>query len=188
MANKDRPNGFTATQHGSGGSANRLSRYHIADGLAANLFRGDAVIPVTTTKNITIPGAATARLIGVFSGCTYIDTTGAVHYGRWPTGQAVQTGSTPDAWVYDDPKTIFEAQVTAGFTLADIGVLANPSLGAGNATTNTSGHEVDSSTYATGTVLKIVDYVRRPENEVGTNAKVLVQIALHYLGGGLTAI
>jgi hypothetical protein len=166
----------------------RLNRYHIASGLANNLFMGDLVIPTATSKNIALQGAVGDRVIGVFEGCNYIDSAGQTQFGRWPTGTVPLTGTTPDAFVCDDPRMVFEVEVTAAFALADIGALANGTLTAGNALTGRSAQRLDSATIGSGAVLKIVDYVRKPENEIGANAKVLVMLASHYLAGGLTAI
>lgn len=189
MANVDRPAGLQPVRHLTGGMPNRLSRYHIEPELAANLFRGDAVIPTATHKRITTPGNDNVRLQGVFQGCTFILPDGEPKYEKvWRSGQKVQTGSTPDAFVYDDPKTLFMVQCDGAFALADIGAFANLTRGTGNALTGLSGHELQSASIGSGANLKIYDYVRTPDNEVGDHAKVIVLIVLHYLGGAATAI
>jgi len=189
MSNVDRPAGFQVARHLTGGMPNRLSRYHIEPALAANLFRGDAVIPTATSKRITTPGADNVRLQGVFHGCVFILADGEVRYGKhWPSGQTVQTGSTPDAFVYDDPQTLFMVQADGAFTLADIGAFANLTRGAGNTLTGVSGHELQSASIGAGANLKIYEFAPLPDNEVGANAKLIVQIALHYLAGAPTAI
>lgn len=191
MANTNSPSGFRVSRHFGGGSANRRSRYHIAGSLNVDIFVGDAVIPVNTSKNITRPGAANVRLIGVFDGCYYLDPNqSAPQYNRrWPASQAIVSGSTVDAWVYDDPHTLFEAQMSAAFTLAGIGSLADLVIGTGNAFTKTSADAIDSTTLdASGTVFKVFDIVNRPDNAVGSFARVEVGISLHYLNGAMTAI
>lgn len=189
MANRDRPAGFQVARHLSGGMPNRLSRYFIEGGLAANLFRGDAVIPTGTTKRITTPGADDVRLLGVFQGCTFIAPDGEPKFEKvWTSGQAVQSGSTPEAFVYDDPKTLFMVQADGAFAAGDIGAFADVNRGSGNALTGLSGHELKSSSIGSGMNLKIYELAPLPDNAFGTNAKVIVQIALHYLGGAPTAI
>lgn len=189
MANRDRPAGFQVARHLTGGMPNRLSRYHIEPGLAANIFRGDAVIPTATSKRITVPGADDVRLQGVFQGCTFILPDGEPKYEKvWTSGQTVQSGSTPDAFVYDDPDTLFMVQADGEVAAADIGAFADVTRGAGNALTGLSGHELKSSSIGAGTNLKIYELAPYPDNAFGTNAKVIVKIVLHYLGGGATAI
>lgn len=192
MANTNAPNGFKVANHQGGGNANRRRRYHIAGGYSSDIFVGDAVEPTATSKNIQRPGAATDMLIGVFDGCFYLDPNQPQpqYNRRWPASQAVVTGSTPDAWVYDDPHTIFEAQISLAFALSYIGALANLVIGTGNAFTKTSGDAVDSTTAAanSGVVFRVDDYTNRPDNSVGNYARVLVMIAKHYLGPTLTGI
>ncbi len=162
MSNRNAPAGFQVTRHVTGGEQNRFNRYHIASALAANLYRGDMVIPVNTSKNITTPAGVTNRPIGVFDGCFYIDTNGEVQFRpRWITGTTIKTGTVVDANVYDDPKSLFEIQANGAFALADIGALADPILGTGNNLTGQSGHQLDSSTIGSGTVLKIITTLAR---------------------------
>lgn len=191
MANTNAPNGFKVARHARGGTANRLSRYHIAGGYSSNIVSGDAVIPVNTSKNVSRPAAATDRLQGIFDGCFYLDPNqSAPQYNRlWPASQAVVSGSLPDCQVYDDPSTLFEVQVSAAFTLANIGSLADLVIGAANTSIKISADAIDSTTLdASGTVFKVDDLVDRPDNAVGSFAKVLVLISKHYLAGAMTGI
>ena len=99
------------------------------------------------------------------------------------------SGTVADAWVYDDPKIIFEAQMSGAFTLAGIGSLADLIDGTANLVTKTSADAIDSTTLdASGTVVKVLDVVNRPDNAVGSFARVWVQISKHYLEAALTAI
>jgi hypothetical protein len=186
MANRDAPRGFQVVGHLTGGMQNRFNRHHIADGLAANLARGDACIPVNTSKNITRPGSGSVRLLGVFDGAIYTASNGDITYTpRWASGTAIKTGTVVDAFVYDDPKTIFEVQYDGTLAAADIGALADVVLGTSDAATGTSRDQVDG---VSGANCKILDIVDRPDNELGANAKVLIAIALHYHAGAMTTI
>lgn len=190
MANTNGPNGFRVALHYSGGVVRR-SRYHIAGAYANNIAVGDAVTQANTTKNITRPGSGSAQLIGVFDGCYYLDPNQPQpQYNRlWPAAQAVVTGSTPDAWVYDDPSTLFEVQASAAFALANIGQNANVVLGAENLFTKTSADALDSTSYTnSAAVLRVMDYVNRPDNAVGSFARLLVLIGNHFLGPVLTGV
>jgi|SRR5688572_3583224 len=190
MANRDAPAGFQVTRHVAGGEQNRFNRYHIADALAASIFRGDLVIPVNTAKNITIQAAVANRVIGVFDGCFYIDPNGEVQFRpRWISGTSIKSGTSVDANVYDDPKSLFEVQASGDLQPADIGALANPTAaGSGSTQTGQSAMELDSATIGSGAVLKIMDLSSKVDNAYGENAKVIVALALHYLGGAMTAI
>lgn len=191
MPNLNGPSGFKVAKHMSGGTANRLSRYHIAGAYNTNIVSGDAIIPVGTSKNVQRPAAATDRLIGVFDGCFYLDPNQSQpQYNRlWPASQAVVAGSLPDCQVYDDPNTLFEAQMSAAFTLAGIGSLADLVIGAANTSIKISADAIDSATLdAAGTVFRIDDLINRPDNAVGSFARVLVKISKHYLAGATTGV
>lgn len=190
MANVNGPTGFRPVKHGTGGVVQRSVRYHINTAYAANMAVGDLVEPNPgINKVVQRPAAVTDRLIGVFNGCYYLDPNQSQpQYNRlWPANQVTVAGSNIDCWVFDDPKAVFEVQVSGAFAFANIGKLANPILGAENLFTKTSADAIDSTTIGTGATLKILDIINRPDISVGNFARVQAQIALHYLGGGLTA-
>lgn len=190
MANRDAPNGFKAIRHAGGGEHNRLSRHHIASALASSIFRGDAVIPVNTSKNINVATAG-ARLLGVFDGVMYVDSRGEPQFSPyWATGTVLKTGSVADAFVYDDPQTLFECQADGAIVAADIGAFVDLiTTHAGVARTGQSGMEVNSASVGTsdGQFL-LVELLNRANNAYGTNAKVVVQINEHYRRGAMTGI
>lgn len=194
MSNVNGPNGFRVANSARGGSANRRSRYHIAGAYASDIYTGDAVIPVNTSKNISRPGAGTVMLQGVFDGCYYLDPNQSwPQYSRhWPANQVIVTGSTVDAWVYDDPDTVFEVQASNAFNAGYIGTLADLLIGTGNAYTRSSGDAIDSTTFnpgvGAGSVFKVIDTPNRPDNVVGQYSRLLVKISKHYMGGAATAI
>jgi len=190
MANRNAPSGMKVVRHGGGGEANRLSRHHIASALASNIYRGDAVIPVNTSKNINVAAAAVS-LLGVFDGVQYIDSNGDVQFRpRWATGTTLKTGTTADAWVYDDPDTLFEIQVATALVVADLGAFADVTFAtAGNNSSGQSGMQLDITSLSTASAqLLMVDLIERCDNAFGTNAKVLVQINEHYRRGVMTGI
>lgn len=190
MSNTNSPSGFKVSKHARGGVSSRMSQYFIASALASNIFRGDGVIPVNTSKRIDV-AAATNRLIGVFDGVNYVLANGDTQFRPyWATGTTLKTGTVAQANVYDDPDTLFEIQGSGVIADADVGALADITAAvAGNTLTGTSGQQLDSTTIASGTTLRIEEFVDRPDNTHGlANAKVLVRISLHYLSGALTAI
>ena len=193
MANPNAPSGFKVVKHAGGGTANRRRRYAIAGAYASNIVTGDAVEVVTGgPKTIQRPGAATDMLIGVFDGCFYLDPNqSAPQYNRlWPASQAVVSGSSPQAFVYDDPADLFEAQMSLAFALTYIGALANLVVGSAITTIKTSGDAVDSTTAAanSGVVFRIDDIVQRADVAVGNYARVNVLISKHFLGPTLTGV
>lgn len=190
MANRNAAAGFQVTRHIAGGEQNRFSQYHIASAYGTAIYRGALVIPAASGKEITVPAAVTNRVIGVFDGVQYTATDGEpIFRPYWPASTALKTGTLADANVYDDPKSLFEVQASAGFVAADVGALANPgAVGGGVARTGQSNQELDSASIGTGAVLKIIELSKKVDNAYGTNAKVIVALALHYLGGAMTAI
>lgn len=189
MANVNGPSGFRPVKHAGGGTGNRTQRYHIASGYGTQITSGDAVIPTTTSKNIIRGGSGTVRLQGVFKNCFYLDPNQAdPQYNRiWPAAQVTLGANLADCWVYDDPATIFEGQCDGAFTLANIGFLADLTLGTGSTLTKISADQVASATIGSGTTVKILDYVNAPDNSVGANARLWLQISNHYNGPALTA-
>ena len=131
-------------------------------------------------------------LIGVFDGCTYLDPNqSAPQYNRlWPASQGIVSGSVVDAFVYDDPSTLFEGQMSLAFANTSIGALANLVIGTANTNIKLSADAVDSTTAAAnnGVVFRIDDLTNRPDNAVGNFARVNLLIAKHYLGPTLTGV
>jgi hypothetical protein len=188
--NRDAPAGFQVSRHIAGGEANRFSQYHIASAYNTSIYRGALVIPVNTSKNIAVLAAVANRVIGVFDGVNYTLPDGEpVFRPYWPASTTLKTGTLADANVYDDPKTLFEVQASGDLAVADIGALANPTaVGGGTDRTGQSTQELDSTTIGSGANLKIIELSKKVDNDYGTNAKVIVALALHYLGGAMTAI
>lgn len=180
MANVNSAMGLRAAKHFNGGVV-RLSEYQIASAYNTSIFSGDLVKVTGTTKQIA-QSAANDRSVGVFYGCQYQDTAGNLIFSRyWPASTTVLTGSTTLAWVYDDPRILFEVQASTSLAAADIGTTGDVVVGTGSTTTGTSAGQLDTTGLATsGTKnLKVVQLVNRPDNAFGTNAKVHVLIAKH---------
>jgi hypothetical protein len=188
MANRNAPSGMKVVRHAGGGEGNRLSRHHIASALASNIFRGDAVIPVNTAKNINVATAG-ATLIGVFDGVQYIDSSGDVQFRpKWATGTVLKTGSVADAWVYDDPATLFEIQSSQTTVITDVGIRGDVDFTVAGNANGTSGMQMGAIISTSDGQLKIIDLLERSDNAIGLYAKWLVQIAEHYNGPSLTGI
>lgn len=191
MANTNSPYGFKPKVH-AGGGVLRPSQvpYQIASALASNIYRGSPVIPVNTNRRINV-AAAGNRLLGVFQGCSYVDSSGAVQFSaRWASGTALKTGTIAEAIVWDDPAILYSAQVSgsAGLVATDVGNFADVVIGTGSAITSQSGDMVDQATLGTATgQVKIQALDPTVGNDYGQYAKALVQINETYAGPDTTA-
>lgn len=188
-ANINGPSGFTAVKHAVGGTPVRVNNsadYAIAGGLASNIYRGSLVKPTGTGTNIDVVAAGANPSIGSFHGVNYVDANGDTQFrARWLSGQTVQTGSVPEASVFDDPQLLFDAQVsgTAGLVSTNIGNTANVVIGTGNALTGQSADMVDQTTLsssATNQQLQVQSLRLLTNNNYGQYARALVTIFLHY--------
>lgn len=87
------------------------------------------------------------------------------------------------ALVVDDPNIVFEVQedsLGAATAAVDVGENADIIYAAGSTTTGISGVMLDSSDHKTATaMLRILGFVQRPDNVIGTNAKLRVLINEH---------
>jgi hypothetical protein len=192
MPNVNSPNGFTPIKQRNNTPAPSPNAYQIAGALASNIFRGSAVIPVGTNKRINV-AAAGNRVIGVFAGCNYVDAAGDVQIGRprWISGQTIKTGSVVDAFVYDDPTTLFEGQVSgaAGLAAGDEGGFADIVVGVGDAASGNSRDMIDqttiTSTDATGGQVRIEELRKIINNDYGQYAKCLFRWNEHFHGSAV---
>jgi len=113
MSSTSAPFGFRASFHNSGQI--RPKAYTIASTYAASIFSGDPVKLVDAgtiqlgtsdgTRSGTTDGIA---LLGIFAGVEYIDSTGKPTISPFWTGGT--TGTYVNAYVYDDPETLFNVQ------------------------------------------------------------------------------
>jgi hypothetical protein len=183
------PSGFTAIKHSSGGTPVRVNNsadYAIAGALASNIYRGSLVKPTGTGTNIDVVAAGANPSIGTFHGVNYVDANGDTQFRpRWLSGQTVQTGSIPEATVFDDPELLFDAQVsgTAGGVNTNVGNTANVLIGTGNALTGQSADMVDQSTLsasATNQQIQLQSLRLLSNNNYGQYSRWLVTIFLHY--------
>lgn len=115
MSSTSAPFGFRPSFHNSGQI--RPKAYVIASGYAINLFNGDPV-KLTTNGVIQLGTSDGTRsgttdgitLLGVFAGVEYLDANGKpVVSNFWP---ASTSATNVTAWVYDDPETLFDVQLT----------------------------------------------------------------------------
>ena len=131
-----------------------LNSYQIVTTYASSMFTGD---PVTIgSDGYLARGVAGSAIVGVFMGVKYTDSTGTVKFmPYWPGNPGVQTGSTVEALVLDDPNLVFSIQETNGsgaagtpLALADRGLNANFLYTAGNTATGQSAVSLNNATEA----------------------------------------
>ena len=173
-----------------------LNSYQIVTTYASSMFTGD---PVTIgSDGYLARGVAGSAIVGVFMGVKYTDSTGTVKFmPYWPGNPGVQTGSTVEALVLDDPNLVFSIQETNGsgaagtpLALADRGLNANFLYTAGNTATGQSAVSLNNTTEAdtSSLNLKIIDLDPTPGNVLGSFANWLVTVNNHLYRGGVTGI
>lgn len=197
MSATNAPFGFIAAKHPSGEC--RARQYTIASGYAANIFQGDPVKLVTagTIQLGTSDGTRTGTvdnisLLGIFAGCSYVDSQGKPNFSNfWPTGQVA---TDIKAFVYDDPDTLFLVQADGSVAAAGIGDEADWTgftAPGGSTTTGRSLATLSSTLVGAGQQgqFRIEEFDYTPDNAAGDSfTKVLVSIAEHQYRAEATAV
>ena len=182
---------------GSGVQNMGTTMYTIEDNYGTAIFKGDHVLQ---SGGYVIKGTASgATILGVFNGCFYIaPTSKKPTYSNYYPGSINVTsagsisGSTNiDAYIYDDPYMLFEAQCDGTLAKTDIGKNTDTVLTAGSTVNGLSKNEIDDSTEATtaGLQVKIIGITKDPENDDASsaNANWYVMFNEHVkLGTGIT--
>jgi len=151
-----------------------------------SIYFGDVVLMSSngciTTAVLT---ATTVNVVGIFMGCSYINSSNQRIYGQYYP--ALTTG-TPDttsaivAYVADDPDLVMKTAIVSGTTTVAQATRANLVGGnvslvvnAGSTTTGNSAHAVLNSAVTTAAVpVKIVDVVPDTAPATGSFVEVLV--------------
>ena len=163
---------------GSGVQNMGTTMYTIEDNYGTAIFKGDHVLQ---SGGYVIKGTASgATILGVFNGCFYIDPTSKkpTYSNYYPgsinvTSAGSISGSTNiDAYIYDDPYMLFEAQCDGTLAKTDIGKNTDTVLTAGSTVNGLSKNEIDDSTEATtaGLQVKIIGITKDPENDDASSA------------------
>ena len=179
MANVDAPFGFRPVgKVGSGVNNGGTTLYTIAANYDTSVFKGDHVM---ASGGYVIAGTASGSTnLGVFNGCFYIDPTSAkpTWSNYYPadtnvTASGSISGSTNvDAYIYDDPYTLFEAQCDGTIAKTDIGKNTDTILGTSSTVNGLSKTEIDSGSEATTAArqVTIVGITKDPENDDASSA------------------
>ena len=179
MANVDAAFGYRPIgKVGSGVNNAGTSLYAIGDNYNTSIFKGDHVMQAS---GLVIAGTASGSTnLGVFNGCFYIDPTSAkpTWSNYYPadtnvTASGSISGSTNiDAYIYDDPYTLFEAQCDGTIAKTDIGKNTESILGTSSTVNGLSKTEIDSGSEATtaGLQVRITGISKDPDNSDASSA------------------
>ena len=179
MANVDAAFGYRPIgKVGSGVNNAGTSLYAIGDNYNTSIFKGDHVMQAS---GLVIAGTAGGdNNLGVFNGCFYIDPTSAkpTWSNYYPADTNVTAsgsitgGTTIDAYIYDDPFYLFEAQCDGTIAKTDIGKNTESVLGTSSTVNGLSVTEIDSGSEATtaGLQVRIVGISKDPDNSDASSA------------------
>lgn len=157
----------------------RAKKYTIASAFASQILKG-ALVKLATNGTI-VAGAAAEDVLGVFAGVEYVDASGKPTLSNyWPAGQTVMAGTTPVAWVYDDPNEVYEVQADGSVAQAAVGDQADVSNAtAGSTSTGLSAATLSATLAGAGVQaqFRIVGFSQAVDNVPG-DAFTVVQVQL----------
>ena len=160
----------------------------IAKDHATNIFYGDLVsLSANGCINKLTTTDALVAAIGVFMGCSYINSLGQRLYSQYypaTVSQAVDDVNETQAFIADDPDLLMKVAIVAGAAslvisaanrIAMVGGGAIISQGAGSTITGNSKQAILSATAVTTTLpLTVVDVVRETMNASASFTEVIV--------------
>lgn len=178
MPNVNAPAGLRPVKHLDGSPYNDASnRYYVpaSDGTAIHI--GDAVKSAGSADALGVPdvtrAAAGDTIRGVVVGIEP-RTDDDLNFRAASTERYVLVADAPDI--------VFEIQEDGAIAVTAVGNNADIVVGTPNSVVGRSGMQLQSSSVGTATAqLRILGHSQRPDNEVGTNSKLLVLINEHEL-------
>ncbi len=179
MANKDAAFGFRPVRHLTGGLI-RTNEYKIAANYGTALYHGQAVKAVAAGGIESC--AAGEVVLGIFGGCFFTDpTTSKPTFSNYYP--ASTNASDIVAYVYDDPRIVFEVQHDGTGTAA-MNFSGFDLVGTGGSTnTGRSTQELDTSTSTTSGQFKQIGISKDPNNSdtsaANANAYVVANVGEH---------
>ena len=185
MANSNAPFGLRPVgKLGSNINNEGTSKYQIVSGETDVVMKGD-LVKLEASGYITKSGDGDAvAAIGVFNGCFYQDpTTQKPTWSNYYPGSITVTQGTIDAYVYDDPNTLFEIQANGIIAQDKVGRNADIVYAAGSTINGQSKTEMNSTVSGAGVAaqLRIVRISEDPDNSdiAATDANWIVRINEH---------
>jgi len=178
MANQDAPFGFKAVGGmGSSYETQGQSKYQINDNWTNAIFQGDLVgagdgavtdrAGTTSVKGYIFGSIAASTLnLGVFNGCDYIDPTTAKPTWKayYPGAVNITTGKI-NAYCFDNPQQLYEAQTAGTLTQTDVGSLIdNATYVAGSTIDGLSACELHTASKITTGQWRIIRLSEDPDN------------------------
>lgn len=202
MANTSRINGFRVIGGPAAAGYTGKTRLFYVASAADEILVGDIVKLSGSADADGVPGAdlcgASDVPVGVVVGVmnSKQDPMGKMTNGSialdLPTVTQIAASGAGYLLVNVDPNVEMEVEVSNGsFAVTDIGLNASHANGARTAATVTSPAYIDGGTEATTSTLNfnLRGFVRRPDNEVGASAKLIVGFNVHqYKSVGTTGI
>ena len=179
MANKDAAFGFRPVRPLTGGLI-RTNEYKIAANYGTALYHGQAVKAVAAGGIESC--AAGEVVLGIFGGCFFTDpTTSKPTFSNYYP--ASTNASDIVAYVYDDPRIVFEVQHDGTGTAA-MNFSGFDLVGTGGSTnTGRSTQELDTSTSTTSGQFKQIGISKDPNNSdtsaANANAYVVANVGEH---------
>ena len=165
----------------------------IASGYGTSIFYGDVVKLASTGTIQKDTGTTTATPVGVFLGCSYVNSVGQVVFQQYfPASTTAPTGTVITAYVSDDPDQLFKAVLVTGTTADDatsgllpaylgrtvIGSNLEMVQNTGSTVTGDSKVGVYSAAGATTTAtlpIRVIDVVPDTANSSGNFCEVIVK-------------
>lgn len=158
----------------------------IASGHATAIYYGDVVIMSSNgcVNNATLT-ATTVNVLGIFQGCSYVNTQGQRVFSQYYPANTTGTPDTADAivaYIADDPDLVMKTAIVSGTTVVAQATRANLVGGTislvantGSTTTGDSAQAVLNSAGTTTTCpFKIIDVVPDTSPAAGSFVEVLV--------------
>jgi hypothetical protein len=174
MASTATPYGFRAVNELGGLPYAGSTRQFLINpaGYNTNIFNGSIVAINTSgfleivTTNGDNSTAFPAGTIGVFVGCSYVNSQGQVIYAQfYPANYVAPAGTAITAYVIDDDRAVFQVQSAGSVTQAALGanvfLNAVQSTSTGSTTTGNSNTAVvaGSGAITTGGAFRVVGFV-----------------------------
>ena len=164
----------------SGYASNILKGQPVAYGNAANSGTTGTIVPAQATT-----GTSTSQqyaVAGSFQGVEFTDTTGRRRVSNyWPASTTTQTGSTTNAYFYNDLNIVYEIQADGSMAQTSIGgEYWFTNITAGSTTTGLSQATLGSATAVTNgqqSQMRVVDLCQNVDNAWG-DAYTIVRVQL----------
>jgi hypothetical protein len=188
MANQDAPFGFRQVGGlGSRPTSEGTSKYVIASSFADSIYSGDVVeFGAGTSENGTSIAAgyvgtaaetSSIRNVGIFNGCFYEDPT--TSKPTWKNYWPASTAAEAQAFVYDNPDDLFEAQSEGTIVRATVGSGVDMAYVAGSTINGRSKEEL--ATTAGSLAFRVIRLSEDPSNSdiASANANWIVKFNEH---------